>query len=190
MNTIARSKFGDCVECNAKDTHCVKVGKSLYCLECRNSEKRKQQISRFEIKQNNKSTISSQSDRQELTHDLDFIFSRYIRIKEADKDGFTICYTCDKREHWTKLQAGHYIKRSETYLRWDSRNARPQCVNCNCNLHGNINEYNNRLESEFPGIADQLREESREVYKYGRDELKQLLIDLRAKLRMVESKLK
>jgi hypothetical protein len=75
-------------------------------------------------------------------------------------------------------------------LRWDSRNARTQCVECNCNKHGNIDEYTKRLDEEHPGLPEQLREESREVNKYGREELKQILIDYRAKLKIVESKFK
>ena len=45
-----------------------------------------------------------------------------------------------------------------------------------------------RLEQEEKGIVDYLREISQETYKYSRDELKQLLIDYRAKLRIVETK--
>jgi hypothetical protein len=56
-------------------------------------------------------------------------------------------------------------------------------------MHGNIEEYTKRLNEEQPGLPEQLREESREIYKYSREELKQLLIDYRAKLKLVESKL-
>jgi hypothetical protein len=129
-------------------------------------------------------------DKESLMYDLDFVFSRYIRIKEANPDGTAECYTCDKREHWTKLQAGHFIKRSETFLRWDTRNVRPQCVECNCLNHGNIEAYSERLENEQPGIVETLKEQSKDVYKYTREDMKELLVDLRAKLKMVQSKLK
>ena len=49
--------------------------------------------------------------------------------------------------------------------------------------------YTNNLNEEHPGLPDQLKEESREVNKFGRDELKQLLIDYRAKLKIVQQRL-
>jgi len=188
---IPKSKFGDCTECGNKNTNCVKVGKYLYCLDCRNTAKRKQQIQKSEIKNKLRKMMSlgGIAEKQSLIYDLDFTFSRYIRIRESNKNGMCECYTCGKIDHWKYLQCGHYIKRSETLLRWVSRNARPQCINCYCNLHGNMDEYTKRLELEHPGITEQLKEESRDVHKYSRDELKQLLIDYRAKLKIVESKL-
>jgi len=190
MNIIPKSKVGDCVDCNAKNTSCVKVGKSLYCIECRNVAKRKQQIDKASLRDKVRSLNegSSASERQALMHDLDFVFSRYIRIKESKANGIGRCYTCDKQEHWTKLQLGHYIKRSETLLRWDSRNGKSQCEACNCHKHGNMDIYTERLNEEHSGLPEQLREESREINKFSREELKHLLIDYRAKLKMVESK--
>lgn len=193
MNILPKSKFGDCVECGAKDTACVKVGKELFCLECRANAKRKQQIQKHLLSEKVKRLADKQdhsaAERQMLMHDLDFVFSRYIRIKEADALGNSMCYTCGKKMNWKKLQLGHYIKRADTLLRWDSRNGRSQCYNCNCSLHGNIEVYTQKLNEEHPGLPEQLKEESRDVNKFSRDELKQLLIDLRHKLRLVENKL-
>ena len=188
---IPKSKFGDCIECGTENTNCVKVGKYLYCLDCRNNAKRTKQIEKANLKNNLRKLVcvEGMAERQSLIHDLDFTFSRYIRIRESNPKGIGECYTCGKKEQWKYLQCGHYIKRADTLLRWDSRNAKSQCINCNCNLHGNMEEYTKNLELEHPGITNQLKEESREVYKYSRDELKQLLIDYRAKLKIVETKL-
>ena len=189
---IPKTKFGDCVECGAKDTNCIKVGKNLYCVECRNIAKKKEQIQKANLKSRVRSLgyeNKSMSERQILINDLDDIFSKYIRTKEASKEGNVSCFTCDKVFHWTKIQCGHYVKRGETLLRWDSRNARPQCVKCNCMLDGNMEEYTKRLEIEYPGITTQLKEESKEVNKYSREDLKQLTIALREKLRMSKSKI-
>lgn len=189
MSIIPRSKFGNCSECGDENVNVVKVKKDLFCIHCRNIQKSKTYTERAEKREKDK-VYSSSEERQSLTHDLDFTFSRYIRIREADLNGICECYTCGKKEHWTKLQLGHYIKRADTLLRWDVRNGNPQCVNCNCNMHGNIEEYAKRLEEEQPGLPEQLKVESKEVNKYSREDLKQLLIDLRVKLRYVESKFK
>jgi hypothetical protein len=52
-----------------------------------------------------------------------------------------------------------------------------------------MEEYTKKLELEYPGHSEQLKEQSREVHKYSREDLKEILIDLRAKLKFVESKL-
>jgi hypothetical protein len=188
---ISRTKFGDCEQCGDKNTNVIKVGKSTYCIHCRNAQKAKEYTERAKDKSKVRSLISDNGmgERQSLINDLDYVFSRYIRIRESDARGICTCYTCGKKDHWTKLQNGHYIKRAETLLRWDSRNARPQCVECNCNKSGNMDVYTENLNEEHPGLPDQLREESREVNKFCREELKQLLIDYRAKLKIVQQKL-
>ena len=192
MSIIPKSKFGDCVECGSADTNCVKVGKYLYCIECRNNTKRKEQIERADVRDKKRSMGSYKEsfvDTSSLRDDLDFVFSRYIRIKESDSNGITQCFTCDNKFHWKEIQAGHYMKRSDTLLRWDARNVHPQCVKCNCELHGNIDEYTKRLELINPDLPELLKQESREVNKFTREELKELLIDIRSKLRFVEAKL-
>lgn len=193
MSTIPKTKFGDCSECGAKQTYCVKVKKDLLCLECNANAKRQHQLNQARLRDKVRDLREIQdngmAERQMLIHDLDFVFSRYLRIREANIMGIVSCYTCDKKSHWSKMQLGHFIKRGETLLRWDSRNARVQCPNCNCLLHGNMDVYTERLDKEHPGLPDQLKEESRDVNKFSREEMKQLLIDLRYKLKLVEGKL-
>lgn len=190
MYTMPKSKYGDCSKCGKKNTNCVKNGKSLFCIECRNEDKRKEMADRAEKRDSNRKNSVVETERDSLVNDLDYTVSRYIRIRESDSSGKCQCYTCGKTDHWTKLQAGHFIKRAETILRWDTRNIRPQCVNCNCNLHGNIEAYELKLEEEQPGICDELRELAREVNKFTRDDLKELLIDFRSKLKIVEMRFK
>lgn len=188
MSIIPKSKTGDCSECNAKNTACVKVGKSLYCISCRNAQKAAQYMINH-TKKSNKVKETFESDRQSLVNDLDFVFSRYIRIREANNDGIVSCFTCQKLDKWTNMQCGHFIKRGETLLRWDVRNAKCQCPICNVSLYGNMDEYEKRLNEETPGLPDQLREESREVNKFTREYLKELLIEFRYRLKLAESKL-
>jgi len=41
---------------------------------------------------------------------LDSIFSKYIRLRDSDKNGYCKCVTCPKTGFWTKdgMQAGHF----------------------------------------------------------------------------------
>jgi hypothetical protein len=186
---INKTKFGDCAECGDKNTNVIKVGKETYCVHCRNMQKAKQYTDKAKDKTKERQSYEGMNERQSLVNDLDYVFSRYIRIRESDPRGTCACYTCGKKDHWTKMQCSHYIKRAHYGLRWDSRNAKPACVNCNEFLSGNIDAYTDNLNAEHPGLPDQLKEESREVNKFGREELKQLLIDYRAKLKIVQQKL-
>lgn len=128
------------------------------------------------------------AERQYLINDLDFCFSRIVRMTAANERGIAYCFTCDRQLHWSLMQLSHFIKRSNTLTRWDFRANRCCCQYCNETLDGNLEVFARRLNDEQSGLAEQLQEIAREPYKWGRDELKQLLIDLRAKLRLVETK--
>ena len=71
----------------------------------------------------------------------DMWFSRYIRRKYADWRGNSKCVTCGIEKEWFELQCGHYESRGEHSVRFDERNAHPQCYACNCLRHGNYPRY-------------------------------------------------
>lgn len=164
----------------------------------------KEVLDRLEVKQKRKNAVKKvgtklrseayaegnyeDAERQYLIHDLDFVHSRLVRMTAADERGMAYCYTCDRKQHWSLMQLSHFIKRSNTITRWDSKANRCCCQYCNETLGGNLEVFAQRLNDEEKGLAERLTELSREPYKWGRDELKQLLIDLRAKLRLVETK--
>ena len=193
---IPKSKFGDCSKCGAKDTDVVKIKKDLFCLACNREIKTKNQLAkanqRNQLRQLGNKQVANgnyfEAERQALMNDLDFVFSRCVRMAAADKTGMGRCYTCGKMEDWSMQDCGHYEKRGNTQIRWDFRNARPQCKNCNQSKYGNYEVFTERLEQEHPGLPEQLKEIAREPYKWSREELKMLLTDLRNKLRIIETK--
>ena len=128
-------------------------------------------------------------DRQYLINDLDHVHSRIVRMTAADsKTGLANCFVCGRLQHWTLCQLSHFVPRANTLTRWDFKANRCSCKYCNENLGGNLIIFTKKLNAEEPGLAERLSELSREPYKWSRDELKQLLIDMRAKLRIVETK--
>ncbi len=69
---------------------------------------------------------------------LDQIFSIYIRLRDADDEGYITCcnYTkkskvCQGRVFWKEATNGHFVKRSHRTLRWDERNCNAECGPCN-----------------------------------------------------------
>lgn len=197
---IPRTKHGDCSnqDCRATNTNVVKVGRDLFCLKCRQKQKataqlnkaQKNAISRKIYKTVEPIRDKEKSEKAYLIVDLDDVVSKYVRSKEANKDGVLYCYTCNKAGDWKSFDCGHYVGRSFMKLRWDLRNLRPQCVNCNRHLYGNIEVYGERLEKETPGIVELLVEESRDAHKWSLQELKEMLIDYRSKLKMSQLKFK
>jgi len=74
------------------------------------------------------------------------------------------------------------------FLRWDLRNLKQQCEKCNRYDEGNLDIFAENLEEETPGIVDILTEESKMPHKWSRDELKEMLISIRSKLKLAELK--
>jgi hypothetical protein len=61
-------------------------------------------------------------------------FSLYIRVLNADEEGYCLCFTCGKKLPWRgsgSLHAGHFIGREHIPTRYDERNVKPQCDTCN-----------------------------------------------------------
>ena len=94
---------------------------------------------------------------------LDDIFSKYIRLKDS-VEGYTQCYTCGQWKFtsgkglpkdeivYKTIHAGHFIKRRKNGLlgtRWEVKNVKPQCYQCNKWLSGNESEFLSRLQREY-----------------------------------------
>lgn len=80
-----------------------------------------------------------------------------------------VCYTCSKNlENGVQNHTGHFIPKSVSgaYLKYDLRNLRPQCYNCNINLGGNGAEFYRRLvENEGQGYVDELFRDKQKTVK-------------------------
>ena len=111
-------------------------------------------------------------------------------MRDSDIHGISQCYTCGKREEYIKQQCGHYISRSSMATRFLEQNVRVQCKTCNEIKSGNIDEYKKRLENEQFGITEWLAEQSRQVFKFNREELKGMISNYRFKLKLMENKVK
>lgn len=79
--------------------------------------------------------------RSYYVKELDKIFSVYIRLKNADKEGYCICVTSGRRIHWKEIQNGHFYSRKYYPTRWNEDNCHPQSMSDNVFLRGNYIEY-------------------------------------------------
>jgi hypothetical protein len=93
--------------------------------------------------------------RKSLIKKLDTVFSLYIRLRYA-KNEIAECYTCGKKDHYKKLQCGHFMSRKHYATRWDEENCQVQCYSCNVMRYGEQYKFGLKLEKEkgygFPEI--------------------------------------
>lgn len=88
---------------------------------------------------------------------LDRWFSKYIRLRDTNGQGYGNCCSCGKLVFWKEAHAGHYINRSHWGTRWSEENVHLQCVRCNCFDESNASGYINFLMTKYgKNINDKL----------------------------------
>lgn len=90
-----------------------------------------------------KSTIKT------LKRKLDEIFSKFIRQRNADANGYVPCFTCGNIDHWSRMDAGHFISRRYLAIRWDEINVQTQCKNCNIFKQGEQYIFGIKLREKY-----------------------------------------
>lgn len=109
-----------------------------------------------------------------LTKNLDLIFSRFVRVKNANDEGICTCYTCGHKAHYKKMQAGHWVSRFYKRVRWDERNVRPQCPMCNLWKNGDPVVFRENLVKEIgEEQVKELESMRHELFKTSREYLQQ-----------------
>jgi hypothetical protein len=178
-NSTIRQKTGICKMCGGTKKVPV-MGKDKLCHTHYWEQNKKNSVEKLNAKER-----GELEPVKILTDDLDIIFSQLIRMKEADEHGMVKCFTCDKIKHWKQMQCGHFVKRGHMPTRFSEKNCRPQCKTCNEHKDGNEEVFAERLEAEEKGLVEMLREQSRDVQDYTRDELKALVVDTTRKVKQL-----
>ena len=100
--------------------------------------------------------------RSKLVKKLDNIFSQYIRLSNSVND-IAECVTCNKKDHWKKMQCGHFQSRKHYSTRWDERNVAVQCIACNMFKAGEQYKFSLYLGGK---LSEELLQKSRETVKF------------------------
>lgn len=95
--------------------------------------------------------------------DLDAVFSRFVRLSNANADGMVECYTCPHVVHYKKIHAGHYVSRFYKATRWDEDNVRPQCMMDNLWKRGDPVVFRENLVKELGEARVKELEQSRHI---------------------------
>ena len=120
--------------------------------------------------------------RSTLVKNLDTVFSQYIRLRYA-KDEISECYTCGKKDHYKKQQAGHFASRRHYSTRWNELNVQVQCYSCNIGQQGLQFEFGKRLNKDYgKDTAEELLIESKKAVKYTDVDLQDMIKHYKEKL--------
>ena len=122
---------------------------------------------------------SKKPTRGKLVKKLDVVFSQYIRLSNADNRGMCTCVTCGKKDHWKRMDAGHFMSRKHYATRWDEDNVQVQCKSCNLYNQGEQYKYSIFLGSEK---AEELLRKSRETVKFSGYDLNMMIEKYQKKL--------
>jgi hypothetical protein len=123
-----------------------------------------------------------------LVAKLDRIFSRFIRMRNADSCGTVECVTCGKLAHYSEVDAGHYVKRQHMSLRFHPINVQCQCKKCNRFMGGVQDEFGSWIIKTYGvDVLESLMKEKHKAKKYSRYELEEMITDYTAKVKALEN---
>lgn len=88
------------------------------------------------------------------------VFARYIKVRDADKDGYCTCITCGKKIKWydSTCHAGHFVGGRGNAVLFDDAFVFAQCMTCNVWNHGEQGKYTLFIKKHY-GYDDATIEE-------------------------------
>ena len=117
--------------------------------------------------------------RSTIVKNLDTVFSQYIRLRYA-KNEIAECVTCGKKDHYKKLQCGHFQSRRHYSTRWDENNVGVQCYGCNITNQGQQFLFAKHLGLE---LAEQMVLKSKQTVKFTDADLQDMIQHYKDKLK-------
>jgi hypothetical protein len=130
----------------------------------------------------------AEKTQRELEKTLDRIFSEYIRLRDADDNGYCKCVTCGNTYHWKEIHNGHFIGRANKAVRYNEINCHCQCVRCNSHRQGEHHLYRLYLVNRYGKEAvERLEYEAMLGGSYDRFWLQQKITEYREKVRRLKA---
>lgn len=103
------------------------------------------------------------------------IFSIYIRLRDANEDGFCICCTTGRMVHWKLCDAGHFMGRRHNATKYDERNVHAQSRGSNRFNSGDQYAHSQFIEKKYGrGTADLLLVLSRNKKSFSQFDIDEL----------------
>jgi len=84
-------------------------------------------------------------------------FSRFVRLRDADDNGYCRCITCGKIHHWKEMDCGHFMTRDRPATRFNEQNCHAQCKYCNNYKKGEQYKHGVEIDNLYgAGTAEKL----------------------------------
>lgn len=104
------------------------------------------------------------------------IFSKFIRLRDSNEDGYCTCFTSGKVIFWKSAQAGHFMSRKFNSTFVHEKNVHAQSAYDNLYLSGAQYVYGKNLDLKYgEGTADYLVKLSKEEKRFTAPELNELI---------------
>lgn len=102
--------------------------------------------------------------------------SLYSRQKDADEDGYVVCCTCTRINHWKDMDAGHFIPKSRgNAVYFQENNIHAQCKGCNISEGGRFEDYYPYMVNRYgQDTVDELVRLSKTIVKLTMQDLKDI----------------
>lgn len=111
---------------------------------------------------------------KQLKSKLWTVFSKFVRIRDADREGFITCITSGARMWWQQSQAGHFMSRRYNATFIHEKNVHAQSPHSNMFLAGEQYIYGKRLDELYgQGTADEMVRLSKTEFKFTIEWLKE-----------------
>ena len=131
---------------------------------------------------------------KDIKKKADAYFSKYVRYRDSElKNGEFIaeCITCGVEKPVKQMQAGHFVSRRVSSLRYEDMNVNAQCVGCNMFKAGEQYLYSINLDKKYgKGTAEELMARRHETHKFTQDELLNIIAESKETIKWYENQLK
>lgn len=112
----------------------------------------------------------------ELLARAEKVFNARIRKRDAKSDGTFRCISCSKWHSAKEMDAGHFISKKQSSVRFNELNVWGQCHECNRMKDGNYKLYRQSLIDTIGlSLTEHLEWSSKQPFKWDRESLLKLI---------------
>lgn len=141
-------------------------------------------------KKTNKKNKVKKVSKRKLIKKLDEVFSKYIRLKNANSKWIVQCYTCWIKDLRKNMQCWHFFSRKHMKTRWEEWNCEVQCYRCNVVLNGNYIIFTKKkLEEWWEELFEKRMQESKKLSDFTIQDLENKIEYYKEKVKELEKKL-
>jgi hypothetical protein len=102
-------------------------------------------------------------------------FSKFIRLRDADENGYCKCFTCGLVRKWSQMDAGHGIPRQHWGTRYSEINVQVQCKKCNGFNQGMQAAFKDNINKKYTADTwDRLEVASRKAKRLSQFEVDEM----------------